>query len=200
ESVKANSLSIAFHGEARSKFSETRSETRSQAHTNTYNDANYNLHTQTTYTYETTTHTTHFNGSTRYVNATICVWEPPSGNSIGHIPAGTNRFQFRHKLPAECRSSYEGQNGHIRYHCVASLARPGFKDNITSNKVFKVNVLADLNNIVRAYTFYSKSETMEARCLCLERGKLSVTIKYRGGFIPGEEIPVVADISNDSAQ
>lgn len=120
------------------------------------------------------------------------------------LDPGVHEFPFVFKAPSHLPSSFESSNGYVRYWCKAYFHRPWKFDN-TTKKAFSIVSIVDLNAEPLAFTpGYAHAErrfSFADRLLCCVRGGLSVTVRLsRGAFVPGEEIPVSAEVSNMSTE
>ncbi|GMR54626.1 hypothetical protein PMAYCL1PPCAC_24821, partial [Pristionchus mayeri] len=134
---------------------------------------------------------------TPYVSGNAVVWTPPSGESSGYIPLGNHRFPFKFHLPLNCPSSFEGENGSVRYYCKARIYRPRYRSDKTSERTITVILSCDLN-LIPDVTFplqISQSKEMG------KNGMISITVRVpKRGFVPGETIVVEAEIVNASSK
>ena len=120
------------------------------------------------------------------------------------LPKGKHEFPFAFRAPDELPSSYESKYGHVRYVAKAYLDRP-WKFDVTCKRAFSLVGLVDLNCEPLAFTpGFGRTEqkfSFTDRLLSCMRGGLSVEVKIpRSAFVPGELIPISAEILNNSSQ
>uniref|UniRef100_A0A914WQ52 Arrestin C-terminal-like domain-containing protein n=1 Tax=Plectus sambesii TaxID=2011161 RepID=A0A914WQ52_9BILA len=117
----------------------------------------------------------------------------------GHLSAGRHEVPFSYPLDAKLPSSYESAQGHIRYLCAATLKRPKLKFDLHVKRLFTVMAREDLNKIPLAKDPVELTANEEIMCCFASRGIVSVTISMnRRGFVPGEFLPLIIKVRNNS--
>lgn len=132
-----------------------------------------------------------------YVDLRIHLWpNAPAPDEM--MPAGQFVFPFAFQIPENAPSSFSGSHGSILYVCKAVIDRPWRFD--SKCKVpFTVVGLVDLNLQQNALTPIRDSKSKEMGCCCCVSGHLQCDVDIpRGGFVPGESIPLTFSISNSS--
>ncbi|CAH1780772.1 unnamed protein product [Owenia fusiformis] len=117
--------------------------------------------------------------------------------SFMHKP-GVSYYEFMYPLAMSLASSFEGEHGYVRYMAQATLEMPDEPD-LHIKKGFTVLSVLDLNEEknVKDVALAEVSKTL--CCLCCATGPITATIKIpRRGWVPGEYIPVMADVDNCS--
>lgn len=140
-------------------------------------------------------HTDHYSSKAVYVSHDALLW----GNSPGckedakMLLSGTHRFHFQCQLPPTCPNSYEGIDGSIRYFVKVIIDRPGPFDHMALMP-FNVVELHDLNLDPRAALSVQNSGR---KTFFFASGDLRATVSIpRMGYVPGEIIPISAQIEN----
>ncbi len=67
------------------------------------------------------------------------------GGEKTELGAGQHAFEFSTQLPTDLPSSFEGHHGSVRYYVRATSDGP--KSDISCQRMFSVNAIADLNII-----------------------------------------------------
>ncbi|XP_019535829.1 arrestin domain-containing protein 3 [Aedes albopictus] len=115
------------------------------------------------------------------------------------VQAGTSTYSFDCYLPDSLPPSFEGEHGRIQYIITVVLQRSGRVDK-TFTIEFTVRRGLDLNaepSAVRRPARVESSNTF--RCWPCRSGPLLVEMQVPAtGFVPGQRIPVVLEVSNRS--
>nr|DBA28458.1 TPA: hypothetical protein GDO54_008816 [Pyxicephalus adspersus] len=111
------------------------------------------------------------------------------------LPAGRHEFPFTFQLPENLVTSFEGKHGCVRYWVKAKLHRPWSTVKKTK-KEFTVIEPIDINTPELLAPQAGTKEKIAHAWYC-NLGQVSVTAKIdRKGYIPGEVMPIFAEIDN----
>ncbi|XP_071108217.1 arrestin domain-containing protein 3-like isoform X1 [Haliotis cracherodii] len=120
------------------------------------------------------------------------------GGDNPSLPAGRYTYPFRYQLPAGLPSSFEGSVGRIRY-CLSGIIDKPWKFDHTTKRAFTVVNLLDLNTELGAMEGARGENEKTLCCLCCKSGPISCRFQIdRCGYVPGESIPIKAEIINHS--
>jgi len=112
------------------------------------------------------------------------------------LSVGNHEFPFSVPLEANIPSSFEGKHGHVRYKVTASIDDPQKK----TEHFFTVLTPYDLNKDQDAQLPINEKKDKTPTTLFGKSDPISATITIpRTGFVPGERIPVDAEILNQSS-
>lgn len=146
------------------------------------------------------TTTRHYRSNETYFNNNVILF----GNSGGMFsdtsmhPAGNYSYPFQMQLPNSLPSSFEGAHGNVRYYIKCAIDRPWKFDHKTK-RVFTVISQLDLNRVPDALISQQRVNTKTLCCWCCASGPIEATVRInRKGYVPGEDIPICAEISNGS--
>ncbi|GJQ68172.1 hypothetical protein Trydic_g10736 [Trypoxylus dichotomus] len=119
-------------------------------------------------------------------------------NEATELPAGNHIFPFTCVLPPTLPSSFEGQYGHIRYTVKVVLDRP-WKFDQETKAAFTVLSPFDLNtNTSLKEPVKITLEKYFCCCWC-KSGPLTCVVSIpKSGYVPGEIIPIIAEVDNIS--
>ncbi|KAM5239230.1 arrestin domain-containing protein 2 [Ctenodactylus gundi] len=121
----------------------------------------------------------------------------PDAGEAATLPAGLHEFPFSFQLPLTLVTSFEGKHGSVRYSIKATLHRPWVPAR-RAKKEFTVIEPVDINTPALLAPQAGAREKV-ARSWYYNRGLVSLSAKLeRGGYTPGEVIPVFAEIDNGS--
>lgn len=112
---------------------------------------------------------------------------------------GTHTYNFSCILPQQLPTSYEGAKGYIRYTIRVALERP-WKFDHTYRVGFTVLKPIDLNLESPVLRYPSQGEVIHTFC-CGPCKSPPMSIKVslpQSGYVPGQTVALVADISNQS--
>ncbi|XP_030073919.1 arrestin domain-containing protein 2 isoform X2 [Microcaecilia unicolor] len=111
------------------------------------------------------------------------------------LQAGRHEFPFSFQLPETLVTSFEGKHGSVRYWIKAKLHRP-WSTVKKAKKEFTVIEPIDINTPdLLAPQAGTKEKT--ARAWYCNLGQVSLSVKIdRKGYIPGEVIPIFAEVDN----
>lgn len=114
------------------------------------------------------------------------------------LPVGTHVYPFTCVLPPTLPSSFEGEYGHVRYTVKVTLDRP-WKFDQETKAAFTVLSQVDLNLNQRLREPVKVSMEKYFCCCWCKSGPLTciVTLPH-SGYVPGQSIPVVAELDNIS--
>ncbi|XP_046556419.1 arrestin domain-containing protein 3-like [Haliotis rubra] len=147
---------------------------------------------------QTVTHD--YSASEKYFKEDILLagrWKQQSGDDI-HLPAGRHTFPFAFQLPPQLPSSFEGEDGHVRYTAKGIIDKPWKFDHETK-RPFTVICLLDLNRDPNAMIPAQGANSKTLCCWCCASGPISANfIIDRQGYVPGEAIILKAEIDNQS--
>ena len=124
-----------------------------------------------------------------------------NGQDIQEIAVGKHEFPFKFQLPPDqsLPTSFESQNGYIRYSLVARIDRTNIdQDHDFAVKVITVGEVVD-NNTAELASPRSNSNEKMLCCLCCTSGPISLSVKTdRDGYCPGESIAISTEVENYS--
>uniref|UniRef100_A0A914XTQ6 Arrestin C-terminal-like domain-containing protein n=1 Tax=Plectus sambesii TaxID=2011161 RepID=A0A914XTQ6_9BILA len=114
-------------------------------------------------------------------------------------------FSFTFNAPGVLPSSFESQYGHVRFWSTAYLNLPLLSRDQSTRKPFSLVSIVDLNNEPLAFTpGYGHRQcrfSFADRLLCCVSGGLTGTVKLpRCAFVPGEQMVIHADVTNNSTK
>nr|XP_033811678.1 arrestin domain-containing protein 2 isoform X2 [Geotrypetes seraphini] len=111
------------------------------------------------------------------------------------LQAGKHEFPFSFQLPETLVTSFEGKHGSVRYWIKAKLHRP-WSTVKKAKKEFTVIEPIDINTPELLAPQAGAKEKI-ARAWYCNLGQVSLSVKIdRKGYIPGEVIPIFAEIDN----
>ncbi|CAL8118052.1 unnamed protein product [Orchesella dallaii] len=121
------------------------------------------------------------------------------GNSV--IPRGKNAYSFQYTLPNDLPSSFVSRIGTVSYLMQASLMLPESRSDATFIVPFTVNGILDLNVEPGANLSVETRKYKSMYCLCCTSGPVGFLFKLaRKGFVPGEVLEFIVELSNQSSQ
>lgn len=124
------------------------------------------------------------------------------------LNVGVYEFPFRCEIPATAPTTYEGEHGHIRYVCCASVSTP-WKHDRQAKRAFTVIRPCDLNMYCLAdYGSVEEPVSNEANlvlnsgcCVTRKVNEIAMIVKLpKSGFVCGEHIPIWANVANNTSQ
>ncbi|KRT81933.1 hypothetical protein AMK59_5013 [Oryctes borbonicus] len=119
-------------------------------------------------------------------------------NEATELPSGKHIYPFTCVLPPTLPSSFEGQYGHVRYTVKVVLDRPWKFDQETKAAFtvlspFDLNMNPSLKDPVKITL-----EKFFCCCWC-KSGPLTCVVSIpKSGYVPGEIVPVIAEVDNIS--
>lgn len=114
------------------------------------------------------------------------------------VPIGQNEYPFWFTLPANIPSSYESNEGNVRYTVCAVLKR-SWKTDLKFKTAFTVNTIVDLNLNPEAQVVGKVSKRKTNNGFFCSSGPLSSNIWVeKTGYVPGEDILFCADVDNQT--
>ncbi|XP_031621450.1 arrestin domain-containing protein 17 [Contarinia nasturtii] len=120
-----------------------------------------------------------------------------NGSEI-NLPSGEHTYPFSCVLPGNLPSSYEGEFGHVRYTIKVTLDRP-WKFDQDTKMAFTIISPLDLNQNARLKEPMALNLEKSFCCFCCKSGPLKAEVIIPcGGYVPGQSIPITADITNAS--
>ena len=135
-----------------------------------------------------------------YVSVTQNIIEDELEDGSMTLERGESTFSMEYKLPENLPSSFIGKHGSITYVCKATLRedkRFGLSTRITSEPFLVLRRL-DLSRLHNLLMAREETVTRRYRGFCVG-GKVNCTFKVnKTGHLPGEDIFMDAEISNDS--
>ncbi|RUS72755.1 hypothetical protein EGW08_019473 [Elysia chlorotica] len=150
---------------------------------------------------KSTEHVT-YSASEKYFDQEVLlhgIW-PSQGRSTTKLPEGVHTFPFQFHLPPGLPSSFEAGEGNIRYLIKCKIDKPWKHDHKTKRPFTIIGILdlnSDLTNSQRVQGIKEK----RLCCLCCKSGPISVSFHLdQKGFVPGEVIRPMAEISNGSSR
>ena len=175
---KAQSVSITLSGAAKVHWSEER----------TTSDGNRRR-----------TETIHYSNTENIFSNSIRLWG--NATDIEELAIGKHEFPFKFQLPPDqtLPTSFEGNNGYIRYSLIARIDRTKIdQDHDFAAKVITVGEAVDINTAELASP-RSNAKEKTLCCLCCASGPISLSVKTdRGGYCPGESIAISTEVENHS--
>ncbi|XP_076443444.1 arrestin domain-containing protein 17-like [Babylonia areolata] len=144
----------------------------------------------------------HYLDSEYYLLKNIHLW--PEGGRHNHnnaevLGVGHHEFPFSFSLPRDIPSSFHVHAGNIRYYLKAELQVDKRKSS-SVKEFFVVVQPLDLNTVPDARLPAVQHEDNMVWCMCCASGSVSATVRLtKGVFVPGEGIPVHAQIINSSS-
>ena len=112
------------------------------------------------------------------------------------MAAGTHRIPFGVYLPKHLLSTFEGKYGKTVYKLEAVMER-SWKPDLKSKLPFRVNGIVDLNTFPAAIRKVRKVKTKNLCCFWCKSGPISFVLRLPlGGFVPGETVNFVLELSN----
>lgn len=116
------------------------------------------------------------------------------------LKPGLHTFPFSFVLPLEIPSSFEGENGHVRYIAKGTIDR-SWSLNDHTKRAFTVIGLLDLNKLLTVDREAEDSVESNVCCLCCKSGPIKATLRLnRIGYVPGESVFFEASIENKSSR
>nr|XP_022901266.1 arrestin domain-containing protein 17-like [Onthophagus taurus] len=114
------------------------------------------------------------------------------------LPIGSHIYPFTCVLPPNLPSSFEDEYGYIRYTIKAIIDRPWKFDHETK-QAFTVLSQYDLNSNPKL-SEQAKITMEKFMCCCwCQSGPLSCVVTLpKAGYVPGEAIPILAEVDNNS--
>ncbi|XP_046549335.1 arrestin domain-containing protein 3-like [Haliotis rubra] len=146
------------------------------------------------------TYTEYYRANETYLNFEMVLFGKASGQGGDNptLPAGSYTYPFRHRLPGPLPSSFESYAGKIRYWIKGTIDKP-WKFNHTTKKVFTVADKLDLNDRPGTRKASRGEDEINLCCLWCKSGPISCKFELdRSGYVPGESIPIKAEIINHS--
>ncbi|XP_030073918.1 arrestin domain-containing protein 2 isoform X1 [Microcaecilia unicolor] len=168
--TRVESVKLHAEGLARVHWTESRSAGSSTAYTQNYSDV------------------------VQYLNHRETLLQTDNGAPTV-LQAGRHEFPFSFQLPETLVTSFEGKHGSVRYWIKAKLHRP-WSTVKKAKKEFTVIEPIDINTPdLLAPQAGTKEKT--ARAWYCNLGQVSLSVKIdRKGYIPGEVIPIFAEVDN----
>ncbi|KAK6179157.1 hypothetical protein SNE40_011577 [Patella caerulea] len=177
EPMKIRGICLKFYGQAKVHFTERVSR-----------GSGNNRHHETI----------HYRAEEEYFNQKVLLFG--QGKDSVMAPAGQSVYPFQFTLPPGLPSSFESRYGYVRYWLKATIDRP-WKFDHTTKTAFTVICLLDLNREPTATTALQGHDEKTLCCLCCKSGPISAVFRIdRGGFVPGEAIPINVEITNHSSR
>lgn len=167
------------------------------------------------------------NAEEQYFDTLITLFGHPPGKLGSEsqrqatLPEGSHTFPFRYSLPNSCPTSFEGEFGSVRYVCRAFIDIP-WKTDYVAKRAFTVVRTYDLNappvpsGPAIAMTLLGSSaseiavvhpnepvanessQAVPAGCCCSAGGEINLRVTLqKNGFVPGEHIPIWANVVNN---
>ncbi|XP_060064116.1 arrestin domain-containing protein 3-like isoform X2 [Ylistrum balloti] len=141
--------------------------------------------------------TKHYTGEELYFDHTVVLFAS-TNDQCETIDVGQHKFPFEFHVPSTCPTSYEGTWGRIRYEAVATIEKM-FGVGHSTISGFTVLSHFDLNEDPRARESTTAENEMSLCCLCCKSGPITASLFLDCvGFVPGERIPIRAEILNQS--
>ncbi|XP_064620480.1 arrestin domain-containing protein 3-like [Lineus longissimus] len=141
------------------------------------------------------TETRHYKSHEGYFTQKI---DFPLDNKDHKITPGRYTHNFSYTLPQNLPSSYEGLLGKIRFQATARCEIIDGRDKVVS-RPFTVIAHKDLNQIEGLSSPEQREKQKTLCCLCCESGPIQVVFRMeKTGYVPGEAIPLNAEITNNS--
>ncbi|KAJ9595692.1 hypothetical protein L9F63_013105 [Diploptera punctata] len=118
------------------------------------------------------------------------------GDTKHHFEIGPKTFPFNFTLPQKIPTSFESSTGYVRYSITAYLEESDGRLQ-TAVAVFTVNAILDLNRIPKSRLPCTDWAQQDVCLFCFKCGPVSAILNIpRRGYVPGEYIPISAEINN----
>lgn len=151
-----------------------------------------------------------FSTSETYVDVTLTVFGTDDGGGVDQstieLPGGDHSYPFEYALPPSLPSSFIGKHGGVTYIIKATLKedRPGGLGTVITTDPFLVLRPMDIasnRELLQRRTVTASRRTSGLTLLCCLFGKTVGRFSVaRTGVLPGDNVIVDADVSNDSSQ
>lgn len=151
-----------------------------------------------------------FSTSETYVDVTLTVFGTDDGGGVDQstieLPGGDHSYPFEYALPPSLPSSFIGKHGGVTYIIKATLKedRPGGLGTVITTDPFLVLRPMDIasnRELQQRRTVTASRRTSGLTLLCCLFGKTVGRFSVaRTGVLPGDNVIVDADVSNDSSQ
>ncbi|KAL8563916.1 hypothetical protein ACOMHN_049572 [Nucella lapillus] len=177
EPLSVRSLRLEFKGQATVHWTETKSSGKS-------------------------THTVTYHNEEHYFQDKVVLWtKEKDGGGADEMGRGLYNYPFSFVLPQGIPSSFEGgHTGHVRY-VVKGVIDRRFRFDYTVQQPFTVIRDLDLNQRPDAVLEMTHMNHKFLCCLCCKSGPITASLRIpRKGYVPGETIPVDAEIENLSGR
>ncbi|ODM93086.1 Arrestin domain-containing protein 3 [Orchesella cincta] len=123
------------------------------------------------------------------------------GKTSSVIARGNTAYKFQYTLPNDLPSSFVSRSGTVSYIMEASLMLPHNRSDATCMLPFTVNGILDLNVEPGASLSVETRKYKSMYCLCCTSGPVGFLFKLaRKGFVPGEILEFIVELSNQSSQ
>ena len=122
-----------------------------------------------------------------------------NGKDTQELTSGRYEFPFKFQLASDTilPTSFESDNGYIRYSLLARIHR-SWKFDHTTTRAITVNEIVDINTGHLTVPL-SISDEKTICCLCCASKPISLSVKTdRGGYCPGESIALIMEVENHS--
>ncbi|XP_032593056.1 arrestin domain-containing protein 2 [Drosophila grimshawi] len=153
--------------------------------------------TENTTDFDNKTTSNSYSGHEDYIKSKVQLLQA-DGENVALEP-GSYVYNFACQIPSVCPSSFEGNNGRVRYMVNVKLIRPWKFDQVFS-RPFTVLKVMDLNRVGLCLNTPAYSEDQKTyNCWpCRSKPlKLQLSLPQKG-FVPGQIIPVGVLATNDS--
>ncbi|KAK7476142.1 hypothetical protein BaRGS_00032635 [Batillaria attramentaria] len=130
-------------------------------------------------------HRRHYSARETYFKSVVLIYGklPKDGSQEEEFTVGTHTFPFQYQLPPVLACSFEGDIGYVRYSVKAIIDRR-WRIDPTSKRAFTIISLLDLNTVQNVLS-----------------GPISASFRLpRTGYVPGDAIPLYAEIENLSGR
>jgi hypothetical protein len=115
------------------------------------------------------------------------------------IQPGTTYYPFHFTLPTDLPSSFNGSVGKVVYLVTALMKRSWYTCDVKATLQFTVNGVLDLNKNPEAQLPLSAARDKYVCCCCCKSGPIGFKLNLpRRGFVPGEIVPFIAEMTNMS--
>lgn len=150
-----------------------------------------------------------FSTSETYVDVTITVFGSPDegpDTPTTDLPSGDHSYPFEYALPPSLPSSFIGKYGGVTYIIKATLKedRPGGLGSVNTTEPFLVLRPMDIasnRDLHQRRTVTASRRTSGLSLVCCLFGKTVGRFSVaRTGVLPGDNVIVDADVSNDASQ
>ncbi|EGT38308.1 hypothetical protein CAEBREN_28321 [Caenorhabditis brenneri] len=133
-----------------------------------------------------------------YLSGYKMAWISPDGKNI--LPAGTHKYRFNFRLPADAPPTFTGIFGEIRYTLTVELDRP-WQWNVQTRKNFQVVqktcMTISAPKMMQPVKFFAHKNSGTI----LKDGLFSIKLNFhKRAFLPGEVIKALVTMENNSSK
>ena len=143
------------------------------------------------------TESRNYSSNERYVNLTAPLWNSQQSFD-GWLAPGQYSWPFTFNIPASAPSSFESQNGDIRYRLVGKIVTGQLQSDQSVELRVPVRQLVKISD-PRLFLAVRKETQTKVCCLCCASGPIVLTVTVpKTGFCLGESFQLHALVENGS--